>query len=260
MIRLAIDLLRSRRVLLVGICAGLLLVSVGYLALYPSIEGQLEAFADDIPDAYRALLGDADIASAEGYIRSQVYSLIAPLLISGAAISAGSSLARAERDQTLAVLAVTPLSRRRLGGSWWLSIWGVTLLAGIVVVVGVLVGRSFAGADVGFERVLLATLPMIMFAVLIGSVSLLASSIAGSPGAATGAGWVAILISFVVNSMAELIDGWGWLANVSPWSWHGAGEAITSDFDTRSFLLLVVSSTLIGAAAVFRLERRNLHL
>jgi len=131
MIALAVDLLRSRRTLLLGICAGLLAVAIGYLALYPSFEEQLQTFADDLPDAYKALLGDIDLATPEGYIRSQVYSLIAPLLIAGAAIAVGSGLARAERDQTLAVLAVTPLPRRSLAGAWWLSI---VLVAGAAAV------------------------------------------------------------------------------------------------------------------------------
>lgn len=257
---LTFDLLRSRRMLLLGVCAGLLLVSIGYLALYPGFEDQLAVFADDLPDAYKALLGDVDIATAEGYIRSQVYSLVAPLLITGTAISAGSSLARAERDQTLAVLVLTPLSRRQLSGAWWLLVWSVSLLGASTTVVGVAIGSPLAGADVGIDRVLLATVPMFLFAVLIGGITLLIAATTGAPGIATGAGWIVVLTSFLMNSLAELIDKLSWLAYISPWSWHGAGEAITSDLDTRSLWLLFASSMLVGTAAIARFERRNLHL
>lgn len=260
MIALVADLVRSRRGLVLGVCAGLLLVSIGYLAMYPSFEDQLKAFADDIPDAYRALLGDVDIASAEGYIRSQVYSLIAPLVMASAAISAGSGLARAERDQTLAVLAVTPLSRRQLVGSWGALVWMVSLIAAVVIVVGVMIGIPLAGADVGADRVMLATLPQFLFAGLIGSISLLVATITGAPGTARGAGWIAVLVSFVMNSMSELVDSLGWMAEVSPWSWHGAGQAITAGADNRSIALLVVSSVIVCASALVRFERRNLHL
>jgi ABC-2 type transport system permease protein len=169
-------------------------------------------------------------------------------------------LARAERDQTLAVLAVTPLSRRKLAGSWWLLVVLVASVGAIAAVVGVLVGGPLAGASVGVDRVLLATLPMMVFAVLIGSIALLVSTLTGAPGMATGAGWIAILISFLANSLAELIDGLNWLSSINPWSWHGAGEAITDDFDSTSFALLVVSTLVVGSLAIAKFERRNLHL
>ena len=260
MIALAVDLLRSRRTLLFGICAGILAVAVGYLALYPSFEEQLQTFADDLPDAYKALLGDIDLATPEGYIRSQVYSLIAPLLIAGAAIAVGSGLARAERDQTLAVLAVTPLPRRSLAGAWWLSIVLVAGAAAITAIVGVAIGAPLAGADVSLGRIVAATLPLFVFGVLVGGVALFVGTLTGAPGSATGTGWLFIVASFVLNSVAELIDSASWLSSISPWSWHGAGAPITERFDSGTFLSLVVSALLVGAAALWRFERRNLHL
>lgn len=260
MVTLALDLLKSRRILVAGICAGLLFVSIGYLALYPSFDDQLQVFADDLPDAYKAFIGDADIASAEGYIRSQVYSLLAPLIVAGAAIAAGSSLARAERDQTLAVFAVTPMSRRKLLGSWWLLVVSVAAGGALATFVGVLIGSPLAGAIVGADRVLLATLPVMFFALLLGSIALLISTVTGAPGLATGVGWLTILISFIANSISELIDSLSWLSVISPWAWHGAGEAITSDFDGSGFLALVVSTTAVAILAMVSFERRNLHL
>jgi ABC-2 type transport system permease protein len=257
---LAIDLLRSRRVLLLGVCGGLLLVSIGYLALYPSFDDQLQTFAEDLPDAYKALIGDADLASPAGYIRSQVYSLMAPLLISGAGIAAGSSLARSEREKTLATLAVLPLSRRRLAGAWWLLIGLIVGVCGVAAFVGVVVGSPLAGADVGIDRILLATIPMTVLGALVGTVALLVSSLTGTPGAATGVGWLTVAAAFLANSLAELLDSLSWLGRLSPWAWHGAGQAITGDFDVSSLLLLVVSNAVIGAVAVAVFDRRNLHL
>lgn len=260
MIRLAVDLLRSRRVLVAAVFVGTLLVSIGYLALYPSFDEQLQVFAEDLPDAYKAFIGDADISTAEGYIQSQVYSLLGPLIIAGAAIAAGSGLARSERDQTLAVFSVLPLSRRQLLGSWWLLVLLVATAGAVAAVVGVLVGGPLAGADVGLDRVLLATAPLLSFGALVGSIALLTSTLTGAPGLSSGVGWLVVLASFVANSFAELIESLRWLSMVSPWSWHGAGEAITQDFDASSFVALVGTTVVVAAAAMISFERRNLHL
>jgi ABC-2 type transport system permease protein len=260
MLMLTLDLLRSRRTLVLAICGGLLFTAIGYLALFPSLEDQLLTMAEDLPDTYKAFIGDTDIASAEGYIRSQVYSLLAPLLVAGAAISAGASLARAERDQTLVVYAVQPLSRRALAGSWFTLVALVAVIGGLASFIGVVIGAPLAGADVGIDRILLATLPMLMFGMLVGSIALLVSTLTGSPGMATSAGWLTILVSFLANSLAELIDGLRWLARVNPWSWHGAGEALTDDFNAANFGLLVLAVIVVGGAAIAAFERRDLHL
>lgn len=260
MFALAVDLLRSRKTMVLAICAGLLFTSIGYLALYPSFEDQIQSLADDLPDAYKAFIGDADIGSPEGYIRSQVYSLVAPLLIAGAAIAAGSSLARAERDQTLVVFVVTPLSRRALAGAWLLFLVTGVVIAAVASIVGVVVGGPLAGAEVGLDRVLLATLPMLMFGLLVGCVALLVSTLTGAPSTATGLGWMTVLISFLANSLGELIDSLHWLSLINPWTWHGAGEAITGDFNLGNFVLLALSSAVIASAAIISFTRRNLHL
>ncbi len=257
---LAFDLAKSRRILIAGICAGLLFVSIGYLALYPSFDDQLQAFSDDLPDAYKAFIGDADIASAEGYIRSQVYSLLGPLLVAGAAISAGAGLARTERDHTLAVFAVMPMSRRKLFGSWWLLVLLVSVIGAGAAFIGVVIGGPLAGASVGIGRVALATLPVLFFGLLMGSIALLVSALTGAPGMASGVGWLAILASFIANSFAELIDSLSWLSAVSPWAWHGAGEAITSEVNVGGVIALIASSVVISALAMLTFERRNLHL
>lgn len=260
MIALFIDLLKSRRTLLFAICFALLFTSIGYLALYPSFEGQLQGLAEDLPDAYKAFIGDADLNSPEGYIRSQVYSLVAPLLIAGLTITAGASLARAERDQTLAVLATTPLSRWHLAGAWWLYIAATGMIGGLMSVIGVTIGSPLAGADISFRAIILATLPMLTFGILIGTVALLTSALTGAPGTATGVGWVTVLVSFLANSLSELIDGLGWLSNINPWSWHGAGAAITGDFDGAALAYLVLSTAVVAVFALARFARRDLHL
>ncbi|MFT7476367.1 MAG: ABC-2 type transport system permease protein [Verrucomicrobiales bacterium] len=259
MITLALDLVRSRKIMIAGICAGLLLLSIGYLALYPSLEDQLRSMAEDLPDAYKAVLGDADLASPEGYIRSQVYSLIAPLLIAGACISAGASLARAERDQTLAVFAVTPLSRRQLAGAWWLFVGLIASIGALATTVGVVIGSPLAGAEVSVGRIIAATIPLLLFGLVSGGVALLTSTITGAPGAATGMGWLSIVLAFIANSLAELIDSLSWLTNLNPWSWHGAGSAITGDANATGLNLLVIAAVVLGAGAIARFDRRNLH-
>ncbi len=260
MIALTADLVRSRRVLLGGVGLALVAIAVGYLALYPSLEEQLANMAADLPDVYRALLGDVDLASPTGYIRSQVYSLLGPLLVAGGCIAAGSSLARAERDRTLAVMVVTPLGRRRVAAAWAGFVVVAALLAGVAIVVGVTLGAPLAGTPVSLMSTLGATIPVVVFGVAAGAAALLGSVATGSPGVATALGWSVVVWGFVSNSISELIVSASWLASVSPWAWHGSGRGIGGPVDATGLVLLTTMSIVLVTASVHWFQRRDLHV
>lgn len=260
MTTLLADHLRARRVSLLALTGGLLFLSVGYLALFPSLEGQLQAFAGDIPDFYDALIGDADFTTANGYIRSQVYSLVAPLLLSGLAIAAGAALARAERSATLTPLFLSPVSRTALAGSYLATVLVVALIGGIAVIAGVVIGAPLAGAEVGLSSVVAATLPLMALAALVGSVAWAVGAVTGAPGAATGAGWGVIGVSFVLNSFGALIEDLSFLSDAQPWGWFGAGEAITESLSVSGLVALLVGTVLAGVGGILAFRRRDLQL
>lgn len=256
---LLLDGLRARRRVLVGALLGLVALAVGYLSLFPQLEEQLQAFAGDLPEFYTALIGDADFSRPEGYVRSQVYALVAPFLASGLAIAAGAGLARSERDVTLTTTYAAPVSRRALALAQLGVAWSVALVSGVAVVVGVQLGAPLAGADVGLSGIIAATVPLVGLAGLSGTVAWAVGAATGAPGAATGAGWGLLGLAFVSNSIGELVTDLGWLSNVSPWSWYGAGAPITDGFDPVSLLLFALAA-LVAVVGVVAFQRRDLQL
>ncbi|MEO1061870.1 MAG: ABC transporter permease subunit [Actinomycetota bacterium] len=257
---LALDHLLARRVVVIGTTVALVGLALMYLALFPSLEDQLSSFSEDLPDSITAFIGDADFATANGYLRSQVYSLVSPLLLCGVAIAAGAGLARSERDQTLTGVVVTPVRRRDIVGSWLLVVVVIAAIGSAAVILGATLGGPIAGTDVGLGRVVLATSSLFALVVLSGATAVAVSSTSGSPGAALGAAWGLVGISFLATSVSNLVDALSWLEAISPWSWYGTGEALERDFDTLGLVLLLVAATAVGAVAVAAFERRDLNL
>ena len=260
MIVLALDHLRARRIVVVGAAAALVALALMYLALFPSLEDQLSSFAADLPDSVTAFIGDADFATANGYLRSQVYSLVSPLLLCGVAIAAGAGLARSERDQTLTATFVTPVRRRDIAGSWVVVVTAIAAIGSAAVILGASLGGPIAGTDVGLTRVVLATSSLFALVVLAGATAVAVSSVSGSPGAALGAAWGLVGVSFLATSVSNLVDALSWLEAVSPWSWYGTGEALERDFDTLGLVLLLVAAAVVATVAVAAFERRDLNL
>ena len=256
---LVLDVLRSRRIALVILLLGLFGITVGYLALFPQLEEQLQAFAGDIPEFYDALVGDADFSTPAGYIRTQVYALLAPLIAAGVSIAVAAGLAKQERAVTLTPYYLAPVSRMALSGAHLLAAWTLGLVAGIGVFAGVLVGAPLAGAAVSLAGVAAATVALVGLVWAAAAVAWVVGAATGAPGAASGAGWAFVALSFLANSVGEVVEPLEWLTIVSPWGWYGAGAPVTDGFDPMSLLLFVIAVALVPVG-IASFERRDLAL
>lgn len=257
---LLLDIGRARIRLVTGLLVGLAALTVMYLAMFPAIKDQLDLFAAELPDAMKALIGDADLSTLEGYLRSEVFALTAPILVAALAITTAVALTRAERDLTLTPFFNAPISRLRLASTHLASSLLVAVTGGAVVVVAILAGTPLAGSGVEVARVLAATAHLTVFAAAMGAVAFGVAAATGSPAAGLGAGWGLMLVSFVANSVAELVAGAGWLADVSPWSWYGGGAALTHGLDAGGIGLLVALGGAAAATGLLVFRRRDLGL
>lgn len=254
------DLFRSRRRLVVGLLAGLAAFVLLYLAIFPSLQEQMAAFSADLPDAMRAFIGEADIATPEGYIRSQAFSLSAPLLVSALAIAAGVAMTKSERDRTLTSVYFAPVSRTTVALTHAALVVLVSLAGGVVVALAVVVGGPLADAQVGLAHLAGACLHLAALATAMGAVAFGAANWTGSPATGNAAGWGLVAASFLANSIASLVDDLAWLGDAQPWGWYGSGAPIDTGVVWGDLGLLFGLAVLGIAAGVRGYVRRDLQL
>ena len=99
---------------------GLIAMAALMIAVYPSVRDNpdLNKMVEDYPDAFKAFLGlgeNVDYTSAVGYLNSELFAFMVPLLLLIAAIGAGARATAGEEERgTLDLLLANPISRRRL--------------------------------------------------------------------------------------------------------------------------------------------------
>ena len=99
---------------------GLIGMSTLMIAVYPTVRDNpdLNEMVKDYPEALKAFIafgGDLDYVSGAGYLGSELFAFMVPLLLLIAAIGAGArAIAGEEERGTLDLLLANPLSRRRL--------------------------------------------------------------------------------------------------------------------------------------------------
>jgi len=175
---------------------GLLFWNLGIAALafltvgsYPAIRDnpELNQFMESLPEAVLALIGESDLVSPAGYLNSQLFGSIVPLLFLFYAVGAGAAaIAGEEETGTLDLLLANPVSRTRV-----LLEKAAAMLFGLVIIGFSLWAVTMAGAllvdmEIGAGRLAEVIVSAILFGFLMGALALAVGASAGSRGLSIG--------------------------------------------------------------------------
>lgn len=209
----------DRRILTLGIGLGIGLMSLGVVAMFPSIESALLDL--DLGKGFSDYFGGENLATPAGWISAEVFTILAPgAVVALALVDGGRSLASEEEERLVGLLASNPIGRIEIlalkSAAIVIHVIIASLLIGLFTWVGVVAfDLKMDAVNVGAATLHLAFLG-IMFA---GAIVLVT--------AAVGKRMLSILIvagigaaSYIVASLLPVSpDLAGW-AKISPWFYY----------------------------------------
>lgn len=254
----------SRRRALIGWTISLVALMLLMVFAYPAVRDQ-DVFSDmiaDYPDFVEQIMGLGGgllITSPEGYLNSQVFANMLPLLliIFGVGVATRET-AGEEREHTLDLLLAHPVTRTRA----LLEKAAVMLVAatglGLVSALTMMASGPLVDIDIGVGAYLGATLSSVAAAWVFGALALALGAATGSRAAAIGGATGAAVVFYVLWGLAPLIAGLEFTNTVNPWYWVMAGDPILNGLQAANMAVLVaVTAALIGLA-VWGFRRRDL--
>ena len=207
--------LRDRRVSLAWWAVGLLLFILMQIAFYPSMKDNqgIREYMESAPDALVAFTGTTEISSPVGYLNSQFYFLMFPILLTILAIGIGSdALAGEEGRGTLDLLLSVPLTRERLLLEKYATLAAAVALEALVIYAVTALSALAVGMDLDFLKLAEATFSLLLLlALAFGALALLLGAATGSKGLAIGITAALGLGAYVLNSLALVVEG------LKPW-------------------------------------------
>lgn len=258
--------LRDRRRSLIAWTLGVIALVLIMAVFYPSIRdtgADFDAYVDSLPESVRESLGiaGASIASPEGYLMSQLYSNMYPLVLLILGISMGSwAIAGAEGDGTLEMTLAAPLRRTSLA-------WGRFAATAVATLVITLISTA-ALVAVAPPLGLLDGLPwwgVWSAAISQWALVLLYASAAFALGAATGRrAWAIsgaaalVVIGFLGQMFASLAQPLEYLRTTSPWYWFLGSSPLTEPPGLVSLALPLALALVITVAGIWRFNNRDL--
>lgn len=258
------QMLRERR-------RGLLLWSLAVAALslitaasYPTIkesDSALDELMESMPEGMTQMFGAADgITSPPGYLNSQFYSNVFPIILLIAGIAAAAwAIAGSEREGTLESLLANPVHRsrvafERLAGTTIL----VALLTAVATVLLIAFRSPFELAELSVSNLAAAGVGSFLLAMLFTSITFAVGAASGSKGAAIAAGAGLATATYVLFGLSSLVDFFHSVRWLSPWYWFLSTSPLSGGWTFTATVLPLLVIIPVVAVGTYLFTRRDL--
>jgi ABC-2 type transport system permease protein len=247
--------------------AGLVALAAITVVFWPTIseqQEQLNQLVEGYPEALVALFaggGTLDLASEAGFLDSQLFAFMLPVVLLVFAVGFGAAAIAGEEERgTMELLLAHPLSRRRLvaekGAALAVS---AAALCGLVFLAVWLGGLAF-GMDLAAGRIAAAVVALFLLTVGFGALALAVGAATGSRALAIGVSAAVALGAYLLQSLGALVDRLEPWTVLSPFAHYASGDRLREGADLGAFGLLLALALLLAAAAAEAFARRDLRL
>jgi len=256
--------LRDMRRSIVWWSLGLIAMTALMIAVYPTVRDNpdLNKLVENYPDALRAFIafgGELDYTSGAGYLGSELFAFMVPLLLAVAAIGAGARATAGEEEAgTIDLLLANPVSRRRLIVEKTAALATEVALLALVLWISLLLGVEIVGMDVSVANLAAATFAAALLAFSFGAIAVLAGSISGRRSVAIGVPAAVAVAAYLVSSLGSLVGSLEFARKASPYYHYVASDPLRHGLDLVHVGFLLGIGIIAIALAVLAFERRDL--
>lgn len=236
-----------------------------YMVIYPSIKDSAQAineYISKMPEAFRsAFLGQEDYSTPIGYLSSEVYTQMLPILFLFFSIGFGASAIAGEEEKgTLDILLANPIQRYRIVLEKFLAMAVSLLILSVFVVISLYIGTQFMNMSIPFDKLCAITFSLFLLALNFGTLALLIGAFTGSKGLAIGVTTAVAVLTFFINAFAGVADFIEKFQKFSPFYHYTANSPLSNGLDLGSviFFICVVIGFLILSVATF--QKRDLNV
>jgi ABC-2 type transport system permease protein len=237
---------------------------VGFVVvLWPTIRDMDLSVLDEYPAELRELFSFDAINTGPGYLNSQLFTSMLPIMFIIYGVGAGARLlAREEDTGTMDVLLSTPLSRTRLMLDKAAAATTGLLGLGLVLFVSVWAMAAAAGMGVSARYAAGASLAMVLLGLLYGAIAYSVTALTGKRSIAIAVAASLAVAGYVFYLTAALVDAlgsWNW---VTPFHHAlGVGPAIDASAGIPlGYLWLAIAAVFVVGLARPIFHRRDIGL
>ncbi|NDE47762.1 MAG: hypothetical protein EB019_02145, partial [Actinobacteria bacterium] len=193
------------------------------MSIYPSISENKEAlqgFLESYPEAIRKIFRMQDYTSGPGFLSTELYSMMIPLVLIAVGGTWGAAATAEEEDEGTADLLLTlPISRSRILISKMFAAISVVIVLAFLGLLNVIVLRGVVDMEIETAKLLAGTISSIAIGLFFTGVAFLIGAHSRSKGVAVGVVTGVALITFLIYSLSALVDDFDPIMPYNPMQW-----------------------------------------
>ncbi len=191
-----------------------------------------------------ASLGDA--STLVGFLHIELFSMILPALMVVLAAGMASGFTAGEESRgTIDVLLSYPISRRRLVLEKSVALTIACIVSAISVWVFAVAGAAASNSPLPSDKLAAALVMLVVLGLAFGSIALVIAAATGNRGAAIGVAVGLMVVMYLVDALANIVDGLGVIRPLSLFRYYMGNDPL------RNGVSLADAGVLAAVAAVF---------
>ncbi|MCP4500690.1 MAG: ABC transporter permease subunit [Deltaproteobacteria bacterium] len=243
--------------IMVAFYTALMALAVG--PLFNSLSDVLKKMADAFPKALLAMVGFADMSTAEGWYVAEVFSMVAPgVVIFVAAMVGTRALAGEEGARTMGVLLANPIPRWRVVVEKAAAICIVSAVVAFGVFLGTAGGNLVGTLGMSYGKIAAASTQSFAIGVFFGMVALAAGAATGKKSFANYVVAGVALLAWTLNAFLPVNPDLAKWAQVSPFHYYAENMPLLNGLSALNMGVLLGGAALLCLLAVVLFQRRDL--
>lgn len=233
------------------------------LFIYPSISKSGEAakqFIDSYPDSIKKMFRIEDYTSGAGFLGTELFSMMVPLVMIGFAITWGAAAAAEDEEiGTADLLYSMPLRRSTILLSRIAATLSALIGLAVLTFLNIFLLEGQFDLSVDTSNLAWACVAQLALGLFFSGYGFLIGSASGKKGLTVGTGSGIGIITFLFFSLAPLVDTLDFTKAVNPFEWTIAKNALMYGPDFAGMFKLFVVALIAHALALIIIERREIH-
>lgn len=252
--------LRERIKGLAGWALGLVGFIVIEISVYPTIRRSQQDWSkltESFPKAFQAIFRMNDYTSVAGFLSTELFSMVIPIIFIGIGASWGARAAAEEEENgTADILMSLPVSRSSILSSRLLATGVVLAAMSVIGYVSLRIGMALTHMVLNQNHLISALVGEVLIGAFFGSIALLVASVCGRRGIALGASLGLAIACFVLYSLAPLVSTFDALLKFNPFQWTLGPQPLFNGFDS-GYTAIIICTTAAAVLTSFRTYIRH---
>ena len=232
------------------------------MSIYPSISKNstaIQGFLEAYPDAIKKIFRMQDYTTGPGFLGTELYSMMIPLVLIAVGATWGASASAEEEDRgTADVLLTLPISRVQILIAKISATTTAIFFLAFLAVANILVLKSAVDLEISLSKLLAGTASSIALGLFFAGISFFVGSMSRKKGGAVGAVTGLALITFLVYSLSGLVDDFDPVVPYNPMEWALGGNPLFKGFDTQGNLRLLSGALLFLILANLKFASKDI--